>query len=112
MSNDVDVTALLIFLFFFLLVTASASAAARWRRAEDTRQPRRVGTGRPRLRHVRRLVPDRRRHLHGVHVHRGPAQLYAGSAIGFFAVPYTIIVYPIIFIFLPRLWSVSHRTAT
>jgi SSS family solute:Na+ symporter len=28
---------------------------------------------------------------------------------GFFAVPYTIIVYPIIFIFLPRLWSVSHR---
>ena len=35
------------------------------------RQPRRVGPGRPRLRHVHRLVPDRRRHLHGVHVHRG-----------------------------------------
>ncbi len=35
--------------------------------------------------------------------------LYAGSAIGFFAVPYTIVVYPLIFLFLPRLWSVSHR---
>ena len=33
----------------------------------------------------------------------------AGAVAGFFAVPYTIIVYPIIFIFMPRLWSVCHR---
>jgi SSS family solute:Na+ symporter len=32
-----------------------------------------------------------------------------GSIAGFFAVPYTIILYPIIFIFMARLWSVSHR---
>ena len=32
-----------------------------------------------------------------------------GAVTGFFAVPYTIVVYPIIFIFMPRLWSVSHR---
>ena len=38
-----------------------------------------------------------------------PALLYVGSGIGFFAVPYTIVVYPLIFLFLPRLWSVSHR---
>src|SRR6478735_8868495 len=38
-----------------------------------------------------------------------PATLYAGSAVGFFAVPYTIVVYPLIFVFMPRLWSVSHR---
>ncbi|MGZ5416016.1 MAG: hypothetical protein ACXWDI_02455 [Nocardioides sp.] len=38
-----------------------------------------------------------------------PALLYAGSMVGFFAVPYTIILYPIIFVFLPRLWSVSDR---
>ena len=38
-----------------------------------------------------------------------PATLYAGSVVGFFAVPYTIVVYPLIFLFLPRLWSVSHR---
>ena len=34
-------------------------------------QPRRVGPRWPRLRHLHRLVPDRRRHLHGVHLHRG-----------------------------------------
>jgi solute:Na+ symporter, SSS family len=38
-----------------------------------------------------------------------PATLYAGSVVGFFAVPYTIVIYPLIFLFLPRLWSVSHR---
>jgi SSS family solute:Na+ symporter len=39
-----------------------------------------------------------------------PAAMYATGAItGFFAVPYTIVVYPIIFIFMSRLWSVSHR---
>ena len=32
-----------------------------------------------------------------------------GAVNGFFAVPYTIILYPIIFIFMSRLWSVSHR---
>ena len=39
-----------------------------------------------------------------------PAAMFAlGSVAGFFAVPYTIILYPIIFIFMSRLWSVSHR---
>ncbi len=39
-----------------------------------------------------------------------PAAMFAmGSVAGFFAVPYTIILYPIIFIFMARLWSVSHR---
>ncbi|WP_241778089.1 sodium:solute symporter [Streptomyces sp. CT34] len=38
-----------------------------------------------------------------------PAAIYAAGASGFFAVPYTILVYPLIFTFLPRLWSVSHR---
>jgi SSS family solute:Na+ symporter len=39
-----------------------------------------------------------------------PAAMFAlGSVNGFFAVPYTIVLYPIIFIFMSRLWSVSHR---
>ena len=39
-----------------------------------------------------------------------PAAMFAaGSVSGFFAVPYTIVLYPIIFIFMGRLWSVSHR---
>lgn len=39
-----------------------------------------------------------------------PAAMFAlGSVSGFFAVPYTIVLYPIIFVFMGRLWSVSHR---
>jgi solute:Na+ symporter, SSS family len=35
-----------------------------------------------------------------------PALVYGVGAAGFFAVPYTIMVYPIVFAFAPRLWSV------
>ncbi|HET6191823.1 MAG TPA: sodium:solute symporter, partial [Trebonia sp.] len=35
-----------------------------------------------------------------------PALVFASGSIGFFAVSYTIMVFPIAFIFLPRLWSV------
>lgn len=39
-----------------------------------------------------------------------PAAMYgAGAVSGFFAVPYTIVLYPIIFVIMSRLWSVSHR---
>jgi SSS family solute:Na+ symporter len=38
-----------------------------------------------------------------------PALLFASGATGFFAVPYTVIVYPMVFVVLVRLWSVSHR---
>ena len=38
-----------------------------------------------------------------------PALVFGAGAVGFFAVPYTIVVYPIVFVVLARLWSVSHR---
>jgi solute:Na+ symporter, SSS family len=38
-----------------------------------------------------------------------PALLFASGALGFYAVPYTVIVYPLVFVPLVRLWSVSHR---
>ncbi len=38
-----------------------------------------------------------------------PALVYGSGAIGFFAVPYTIIIYPFIFVVMPRLWSVAHK---
>ena len=37
-----------------------------------------------------------------------PAVLYGAGALGFFAVPYTIVVYPLVFAAAIRLWSVSH----
>ena len=38
-----------------------------------------------------------------------PAVVYAVGAFGFFAVPYTVLVYPLIFLIMPRLWNVSAR---
>jgi len=39
-----------------------------------------------------------------------PAVLYAGGAFGFFAIPYTILAYPIMFLCLPRFWTLArHR---
>src|SRR6185312_3603625 len=38
-----------------------------------------------------------------------PAAMFATGAIGFFAVPYTILIYPILFLCFPRLWAVSKR---
>src|SRR5262249_56088583 len=38
-----------------------------------------------------------------------PALLFATGAAGFFAMPYTVITYPLVFLVLIRLWSVSHR---
>src|SRR5690242_987970 len=38
-----------------------------------------------------------------------PALMFGAGAAGFFAVPYTIVVYPLVFLAATRLWSVSHR---
>ncbi|MBV9549087.1 MAG: sodium:solute symporter [Alphaproteobacteria bacterium] len=37
-----------------------------------------------------------------------PAAMFATGAAGFFAVPYTILIYPILFLCFPRLWAVAH----
>jgi SSS family solute:Na+ symporter len=37
-----------------------------------------------------------------------PALMFGAGAAGFFAVPYTIVVYPLVFLALIRLWSISH----
>lgn len=36
-----------------------------------------------------------------------PALVFATGAAGFFALPYTILVYPFVFVTMPRLWAVS-----
>ena len=38
-----------------------------------------------------------------------PALMFGAGAIGFFAVPYTVMIYPILYIVFPRLWSVAHK---
>jgi SSS family solute:Na+ symporter len=38
-----------------------------------------------------------------------PALAYGAGAVAFFAVPYTIVVYPLLFLIFPRLWNVCHK---
>src|SRR4051812_8883653 len=101
--------AVAVFVFLFLLVTVLGFAAARWRRAKDLASLDEWGLG------GRGFGTFIAWFLIGGDIYTAytfiavPATLYAGSAVGFFAVPYTIVVYPLIFLFLPRLWSVSHR---
>jgi SSS family solute:Na+ symporter len=98
-----------IFIFLFLIVTVLGFAAARWRRAASLDSLDEWGLG------GRGFGTFVAWFLIGGDIYTAytfvavPATLYAGSVVGFFAVPYTIVVYPIIFAFLPRLWSVSHR---
>nr|WP_202447588.1 sodium:solute symporter [Streptomyces sp. SID5468] len=98
-----------VFVFFFLLVTVLGFLAARWRRAADAHSLDEWGLG------GRSFGTWITWFLLGGDLYTAytfvavPAAVYAAGASGFFAVPYTILVYPLIFCFLPRLWSVSHR---
>ena len=38
-----------------------------------------------------------------------PALAYGAGALAFFAVPYTIMIYPILFLVFPRMWRCAHR---
>jgi SSS family solute:Na+ symporter len=38
-----------------------------------------------------------------------PALAFGAGAIAFFAVPYTVLIYPFVFVVFPRLWSVSRK---
>ncbi|HTV93020.1 MAG TPA: sodium:solute symporter, partial [Verrucomicrobiae bacterium] len=38
-----------------------------------------------------------------------PALVFGQGAIGFYAVPYTVFVYPLLLTVFPRLWSVAHK---
>ena len=107
MSN-VNVTALIIFIVLFALVTVLGFIAANWRRG-DLNQLHEWGLG------GRRFGTVVSWFLLGGDLYTAytfvavPALIFASGAIGFFAVPYTIIVYPFIFIVMPRLWSVARK---
>src|SRR3954452_9817763 len=107
--GNVDTVTLVVFLALFLLVTVMGFAAARWRRAESMENLDEWGLGgRSFGTFISWFLIGGVTYTASTFI-AGPATLYAGSMVGFFAVPYTIVLYPIIFVFLPRLWSVSHR---
>src|SRR5215204_7634812 len=107
--SDVKTTELIVFLALFLLVTVLGFLASRWRRPESMEHLDEWGLG------GRKFGPWITWFLLGGDLYTAytfvavPALIYGAGAAGFFAVPYTIIVYPMVFLVAPRLWSVSHR---
>ncbi|HEY0263009.1 MAG TPA: sodium:solute symporter [Granulicella sp.] len=106
----VHLTALAVFCLFFLLVTIAGFWAARWRRPmggiesleEWGLAGRNFGTWITWF-----LVGG---DLYTAYtVIAVPAALYGGGAVGFFALPYVVLVYPYMMMVLPRMWTVCHR---
>jgi SSS family solute:Na+ symporter len=106
MSN-VNGTTFTIVVVLFLVVTGVGFAAARWRRTEDMLHLNEWGLG------GRGFGTFVTWFLLGGDLYTAytfiavPALVFGSGAIGFYAVSYTIMVFPIVIIFLPRLWSVS-----
>ncbi len=103
-GNAVSFTIVIV---LFAIVTLIGFAAARWRRAEDKMHLNEWGLG------GRGFGTFITWFLLGGDLYTAytfiavPALVFGVGAVGFFAVPYTIIVFPIVFVFAPRLWSVS-----
>src|SRR3954466_16144866 len=104
--NGVELT---IFVVLFLAVSGLGFVASRWRRAESLDHLDEWGLG------GRNFGAWISWFLIGGDLYTAytfvavPALLFGTGALGFFAVPYTIIQFPMAFIVAPRLWSVAHR---
>jgi SSS family solute:Na+ symporter len=99
---------LTIFVALFVIVTVVGFLAARWRRADSMAHLDEWGLG------GRSFGAWITWFLIGGDIYTAytfvavPALLFGAGAAGFFAVPYTVVMYPIVFLVLLRLWSVSH----
>ena len=105
--NYLNAVTLAILAIAFVLVTYIGFASARWRPAENPLQLNEWGLG------GRGFGTFVTWFLLGGDIYTAytfiavPALVYATGAAGFYALSYTIMVFPIVFIFAPRLWSVA-----
>jgi SSS family solute:Na+ symporter len=108
MSRDVNWLELAIFVVIFAAVTVIGFVASRWRRAKlDSLNEWGLG-GRSFGGWVTWFLLGGDLYTAYTFV-AVPALVFGAGAAGFFAVPYTIVVYPLVFLVAPRMWSVAHR---
>jgi SSS family solute:Na+ symporter len=99
---------LTIFIILFALVTVLGFIASRWRRAATLDHLDEWGLG------GRNFGSWITWFLIGGDIYTAytfvavPALMFGAGAAGFFALPYATILYPLVFLILIRLWSVSH----
>ena len=108
MIENLNWPATLVFVFFFAVVTVMGFMASRWKSGPlDVLHEWGLGG--------RRFGAWITWFLLGGDLYTAytviavPALIYAIGAYGFFAVPYTILIYPLLFVAFPRLWAVAHR---
>ncbi|MGO7030743.1 monocarboxylate uptake permease MctP [Rhizobium ruizarguesonis] len=105
MTTDINGTALAVFIFFFVLVTVMGFVASRWRKPETLASIDEWGLG------GRNFGTWITWFLVGGDFYTAytviavPALVYTVGAYGFFALPYTIVVYPFVFMVMPVLWK-------
>jgi SSS family solute:Na+ symporter len=111
MDGHINWIALWVFIFFFVLVTVMGFAASRWQSGGQKKEAHldEWGLG------GRNFGTWITWFLVGGDFYTAytviavPALVYAVGAYGFFALPYTILVYPIVFIIMPRLWHAARK---
>ena len=106
--NGINAVELTIVVLLFLVVTVLGFAASRWRAAQDLMHLDEWGLG------GRSFGSWITWFLLGGDLYTAytfvavPALMFGAGAAGFFAVPYTVVIYPLVFLVVIRLWSVSH----
>ena len=111
MPTTINWTALSVFIFFFVLVTIMGFAASKWQSGKQNKGAHldEWGLG------GRNFGTWITWFLVGGDFYTAytviavPALVYAVGAYGFFALPYTILVYPIVFVIMPRLWHAAAK---
>src|ERR1700716_4485803 len=109
MADQIEWVPLSVFIFFFALVTVMGFFAARWKAAAVSAHLDEWGLG------GRQFGTWITWFLVGGDFYTAytviavPALVYAVGAYGFFALPYTILVYPVVFLIMPKLWQAAHR---
>jgi solute:Na+ symporter, SSS family len=105
---SLDLTATAVFVALFLLVTWLGFVAAHWRKA-DLNRLHEWGLG------GRRFGTAVTWFLLGGDLYTAyafialPALIFGAGAMGFFVIPYAIVIYPILYLIFPRLWLEAKR---
>src|SRR5215204_1766230 len=106
---DVKWVELSIFIFLFAVVSGMGFVASRWRKAKTLEHLDEWGLG------GRNFGSWISWFLIGGDLYTAytfvavPGLVFGVGALGFFAVPYTILIFPMAFVVAPRLWSVAHK---
>ncbi|GCE20336.1 monocarboxylate uptake permease MctP [Dictyobacter kobayashii] len=104
-----DATAVAVFVFFFVAVTVLGFIAARWRRGdldllhEWGLAGRRFGTV------ITWFLLGGDLYTAYTFIAIPAAMFGAGAVSGFFAIPYTVLIYPLVFILMPRFWTICKQ---